>query len=76
MDPWGNQYVVFIDANFDGTITSNGTGNSGGGGPYWFYSPYSGTIQRSSGACSLGKDGKWGKNGNGSIKDSDDVVSW
>lgn len=78
VDPWGNQYVVFVDANYDGTITSNGIGSPGGGGPYWFYYPYTGTgeIRVSAGACSIGKDGKWGTNGNGMAKGSDDVITW
>lgn len=72
VDPWGNPYVVFIDANYDGSITTNG------GGLLWFYFNDSAAkeVKLSVGASSLGKDGKWGNNGDGTIQGSDDVVSW
>lgn len=74
VDPWGNQYAIFVDSNYDGSISSNG------GGTLWFYygngNPGNGVVNLSAGACSLGKDGKWGNNGNGTWPGSDDVVSW
>ena len=78
VDPWGNQYVIFVDANYNGTISSGDTGENGG--TLWFYygagNPGGGVVRLSAGACSLGKDGKWGNNGNGTWPGSDDVVSW
>ncbi len=70
VDPWGDEYVVFIDADYNGDI------NTALG---WFYTDYSsGKIQVKvgAGACSLGKDGKWGNNGNKQAASSDDVLSW
>lgn len=75
LDPWGNQYVIFIDANYDGNLNSP----SGGGGINWFYGN-SPTVSGGVGVASLGKDGVWGKKtggkGNGVLAGSDDVVSW
>ena len=81
VDPWGNQYVIFVDANYDGTISSEFKGGTvqQTGGTLWFYSsanPGGGVVRLSAGACSLGKDGKWGNNGDKLWTGSDDVVSW
>ncbi len=70
VDPWGNPYAVFIDASYDNSITSNG------GGIRWFYYVDQPDVNLGAGACSLGKDGKWGTNGNGKLQGSDDVATW
>jgi len=74
VDPWGNEYAIFVDATYDNSISSNG------GGTLWFYygsgNPGDGVVTTGVGACSLGKDGTWGTNGNGTWPGSDDVVSW
>ena len=71
VDPWGSEYVVFLDANNDHDMNMD---------MGWFYSSYpkntdtqiigpKGTVT----AASLGADGDWGKNG---VPDgSDDIVS-
>jgi prepilin-type N-terminal cleavage/methylation domain-containing protein len=66
-DPWGNQYQVRIDGNYDNSLT-NPYGDSQGAGP----SPLSiGVI-----AWSLGIDQTLGTNNNGVFTNSDDVISW
>ena len=71
VDPWGSEYVVWLDANNDHDLNMD---------MRWFYSNYppntdaqiigpKGTVQ----AASLGPDGDWGKNG---VPDgSDDIIS-
>ena len=70
-DPWGTQYQVAIDTNYDNQMT-NPYGNNQGAGP----SPLSiGVI-----AWSLGPDQALGSTppstGNGIYTNSDDVISW
>ncbi len=70
VDPWGSEYVTFIDGDYDGDITT---------GLGYFYNDYkAGNVHVKLGvaACSLGKDGKWGTNGDGKAAGSDDVISW
>lgn len=65
-DPWGAQYVVFIDANYDNELEVSG------------YSDFGSTSKPriGVGVASFGKDRKIGKAGNGKLKDSDDIISW
>ncbi|MEI8340092.1 MAG: hypothetical protein WCH43_00990 [Verrucomicrobiota bacterium] len=67
VDPWGDPYVVFMDNNYDN--------NKQGGGAYYNDWPASG-LGVGVAACSLGKDGTWGSNSNGTLAGSDDIVSW
>src|SRR5438105_5866954 len=71
-DPWGSEYAVALDANYDNSAT-NPYGSSGGAG----VDP----IRQGVIAWSLGKDTKLGNNGNNVYKtsggvQSDDVISW
>ena len=76
VDPWGNEYLVGIDSDYDGWTMdfiaySDLIYRSVNGG--------AGTWPAVSGSCissSWGKDNKWGTNGDGKYKGSDDVVSW
>jgi len=63
-DPWGSEYAVAIDADYDNQITPNPYNNGAGGSPL-----HQGVI-----AWSLGKDSTLGKGG--SYTSSDDVISW
>ena len=64
-DPWGTQYQVAIDTNYDNRMT-NPYGNNQGAGP----SPLAiGVI-----AWSLGQDQTLGNGG--AFTNSDDVISW
>ena len=75
VDPWGNAYVVWFDANKDGdlSVATN-----------WFYSDVStaiGTVHPGIPplgvtCASMGPDGKWGTNGNNILAGSDDIVTW
>jgi prepilin-type N-terminal cleavage/methylation domain-containing protein len=67
VDPWGDEYVVFIDATETGNL-SQAMG--------WFY--YTNTPMVTSGvaSCSLGKDHAWGTAGNGKYDGSDDIGTW
>jgi prepilin-type N-terminal cleavage/methylation domain-containing protein len=71
-DPWGTEYAVALDANYDNS-TTNPYGSSGGAG----VDP----VRQGVIAWSLGKDTKLGNNGNNIYKtsagvQSDDVISW
>jgi prepilin-type N-terminal cleavage/methylation domain-containing protein len=71
-DPWGSEYAVVLDANYDNS-TTNPYGSSGGAG----VDP----VQQGVIAWSLGKDTKLGNNGDNIYKtsagvQSDDVISW
>ncbi len=75
VDPWGNSYIFFIDANRDNDLSAI---------IHSFYSDVPaavGTIKVDGpplgiGYCCMGPDGKFGTNGNGILKGSDDIVSW
>ena len=58
VDPWGDAYVVFIDADYSGDIAQS---------LGWFYNDFSGGTTSAPrvgvGAASLGKDGTWGSAG-------------
>ena len=72
VDPWGNSYIVYIDADNDGDLSTIIAAH---------YYMDAGTVKASSppmGAAfaSLGPDGQFGTKGNGLLKNSDDIVSW
>jgi prepilin-type N-terminal cleavage/methylation domain-containing protein len=67
-DPWGTEYAVAMDADYDSNITTNPYGNNNGAGP----SP----LRQGVIAWSLGTDTKLGNNGDGKFTNSDDVISW
>ncbi len=67
VDPWGTEYMVFIDANYDGYLDV--------GLIYSSVTPPNGPRQ-GAGAASLGKDAKLGKGGSTNFAGSDDLVSW
>jgi prepilin-type N-terminal cleavage/methylation domain-containing protein len=62
-DPWGTNYVVRIDGNYDNQLTNPYTADTGAG---------PGTLTFGVIAWSLGKDQTQGTNFNA----SDDVISW
>jgi len=67
-DPWGTEYAVAMDADYNNDINPNPYGNNNGAGP----SPLlQGVI-----AWSLGTDTNLGNNGDGKFTNSDDVISW
>jgi type II secretory pathway pseudopilin PulG len=68
LDPWGMEYVVFLDANYDGNLNA---------AIQWFYytNPIP-AVNTSVAACSLGADHTWGANGNGGFYASDDIATW
>src|SRR5579862_3494948 len=51
VDPWGNEYVTFLDANYDHNLTT---------ALGWFYYTNTPTVNAGAAACSLGKDHAWG----------------
>lgn len=67
-DPWGSEYAVAMDADYDNEITPNPYGNNSGAGP----SP----LRQGVICWSLGKDKTKGTHGDGHFKNSDDVISW
>ena len=67
-DPWGSEYSIALDADYDNQIAPNPYGSNNGAGP----SP----IRQGVIAWSLGKDKKLGNNGDGKFTNSDDVISW
>ena len=66
-DPWGTEYAVALDANYDNQVT-NPYGNNNGAG--------ADPIRQGAIAWSYGKDAKLGNNGDGKFTGSDDVISW
>ena len=66
-DPWGRPYKIAIDGTYDNQI-ANPYGSAGGAG--------SDPIRAGVIAWSLGKDTTLGKNGDGKLTGSDDVISW
>ena len=67
-DPWGTEYAVALDADYDNQITPNPYGNNNGAGA----SP----LRQGVIAWCYGKDKKLGNNGDGKYTKSDDVISW
>lgn len=71
LDPWGREYAVFIDADYNNEVTQ------GLGWFYWDeYIPGTASVRLGVAASSLGKDGEWGNDNNGQASKSDDVLSW
>lgn len=76
VDPWGGEYLVSIDCNYDNWTAQyfaytdlTYTSKDSGGSPW----P---SVQANATASSWGKDNKFGTNGDSKFKDSDDVISW
>lgn len=76
VDPWGNEYLVGIDGDYDGwtqdfipytDLTYTPRGGPNGTRP---------AVSVGSFAESYGKDGQQGKNGDQKYRGSDDVLSW
>ena len=71
LDPWGHEYAVFIDADYNNDVTQ---------GLGWYYSDEytsaTNAVRLGVAACSLGKDGEWGNDDNGRASNTDDVLSW
>ena len=73
VDPWGNQYIVWVDVRTDGDL-----GTAVG----WFYkNTKEGDVRTADPPLgtafgSMGADGKFGTKGDGILKGSDDIVSW
>ena len=65
-DPWGTEYAIALDADYDNQITNNPYGGNSGAGA----SP----LRQGVIAWSLGKDKTLGKGGK--YTGSDDVISW
>ena len=79
VDPWGLEYVVFIDANYDGTLsqtTSAMTANGVTPALSWFYIAPLPNVNSGVAAVSLGPDLSWGTGGNGIFAGSDDIATW
>jgi len=68
-DPWGAQYCVAIDANYDNVLDNL---------PYMDFKTPATFPQTGVGAFSLGKDGAVGdgKKSDRNFKSSDDIISW
>lgn len=64
-DPWGNEYLVAIDGNYDGALDWYGFNHSDEPGQ---------NVKVA--VISMGKDGTIGKDGNKIYSGSDDVISW
>lgn len=75
VDPWGNCYVVFFDADNNGDMTQVLGYFYTDAGTVTVSGPPMGVL-----ICSLGPDGVWGKKvngqGNGHLIGSDDVTTW
>jgi type II secretory pathway pseudopilin PulG len=67
VDPWGSEYIVWLDVDYNNEISSAAIG-------LFYNNPVA--VPGGVAACSLGKDGKWGKNGDKNLNGSDDIVSW
>ncbi|HME87584.1 MAG TPA: prepilin-type N-terminal cleavage/methylation domain-containing protein [Chthoniobacterales bacterium] len=66
-DPWGTEYAVAMDANYDNQV-ANPYGNNNGAG--------ADPLRQGAIAWSLGKDTALGNNGDGKYTNSDDAISW
>lgn len=71
VDPWGDEYVTFIDDMNAGNVDQ---------ALAWFYWVNTPSVNAGVAGCSLGKDHTWGKSVNGSSNGnfygSDDVATW
>ncbi|MGZ5005219.1 MAG: type II secretion system protein, partial [Chthoniobacterales bacterium] len=66
-DPWGQEYLVRLDTDYDRQVTNPYSKNAGFSG---------GKIDQGVIAWSLGKDGKGGSGDKASGDAKDDVISW
>jgi len=66
-DPWGSQYRLQIDGNYDNQLLNPYVSDQGAGPVTLFQ----GVI-----SWSFGQDGTLGTNSNGIFNNSDDVISW
>jgi prepilin-type N-terminal cleavage/methylation domain-containing protein len=78
MDPWGNEYLVTVDGDYDGwsmdfipysDVTYGGQRTSVCAGTF-------SAVSVNAFGASWGKDGRQGKKGDGKYSGSDDVLSW
>jgi type IV pilus assembly protein PilA len=78
VDPWGNEYMLFIDGDYDGwtmdyirysDLTYGAQRTSTCAGTWW-------SVSVNAFGASWGEDGKQGKNGDGKYRGSDDVLTW
>jgi prepilin-type N-terminal cleavage/methylation domain-containing protein len=81
VDPWGMEYVVFINASYSGSLEQAipGSAEANKGNdicPTWFYYNGPPVINAPVAAVSTGLDLSWGTAGNGIFQGSDDVASW
>ena len=69
VDPWGLEYVVFINASYSGSLNQGIPGTAGGADltPTWFYPKGPPVINPPVAAVSLGQDMSWGTAGNRGI---------
>ena len=73
VDPWGMEYVVFINASYSGSLN---TPPYGGSAISWYYYPNTPSVTAPVAATSLGLDNNWGAGGNKVFSGSDDVATW
>ena len=66
-DPWGNNYVVRIDCDYNNQVGNPYTADTGAGPA---------TLSQGVIAWSLGKDGTGGSGAKNSGASDDDVISW
>jgi len=64
-DPWGNEYLISIDGDYDGQLDW-----------YGFNHTDKANLNLKVAVISMGKDGTIGKDGNRIYAGSDDVISW
>jgi prepilin-type N-terminal cleavage/methylation domain-containing protein len=66
-DPWGNAYVIRIDADYDNQVSNPYNSNTGAGPD---------KIRQGIIAWSVGKDTQIGSKNDKNFANSDDVISW
>ncbi len=71
VDPWGAQYVIFLDGDYDSSTSVSTVYKDVG-----LNNNPPGTVVGSVAAASFGKDKMAGSNGSGKFANSDDVVTW
>jgi prepilin-type N-terminal cleavage/methylation domain-containing protein len=80
VDPWGMEYVVFIDSNYDGSLSTltpeENLEGATSAAMSWFYNPPVPVVNCGCAAVSLGPDSNWGTAGNGIFQGSDDIATW